>query len=304
MKQILLHIILALVPCFIPALAAQIQSNNESIKTIDELMKRFVSVEHHWQQRDVARELVALGDGTIIPEIEKYLKTRERRRRCNAALVIAGLGDRRGVAIIIGELKDRKPRPTSLIGSDGKPYHERQIVVDRGYAAFLLGQLRDKDAVPALVEATKDISICYQAAISLGQIGDKSAIPALLKIVEHFPEERLCAGHGLAALGRPEGFDILIGIIDASPRWVERRNAVSALGMIGNSVALPTVIKALKDNHVNVRVSAARALGEIGNSTALPALIEAMDDTEVTKIHAPTTVGKEARKAIEAIKRR
>lgn len=302
MKPTLLQIIFALVPCFIPALPAQIQSNDESIRTIDELMKQFASVEYFWQQGDVARELVALGDTTVIPEIEKYLETQERRRRCNAAMVIAGLGDKRGVAIIIGELKDKKPRPTSMIRSDGKPYPEGQIESDRYYAALLLGQLRDKEAVPALIEATKDKSICCRAAVSLGQIGDKSAVPALLKMAENFPDERLWAGYGFAALGKPEGFDILIGIIDAGSHWTERRHAVRALGEIGNPVALATVIKVLKDNHVNVRVSAARALGQIGNSTALPALIEAMDDTEVTKIHAPTTVGKEARKAIEAIK--
>ena len=83
--------------------------------------------------------------------------------------------------------------------------------------------------------------------------------------------------------------------------WTERRHAVRALGEIGNPIALSAVVKALKDTHVNVRVSAARALGKIGDSTALPALIEALDDTEVTKVNAPTTVEKEARKAIEAI---
>ena len=235
--------------------------------------------------------LVALGDTTIIPEIEKHLDTQDRRRRrCNAALVIAGLGDKRGLAIIIGELKDKNARPTSMIRSDGKPHPKGQIRSDRYYAALLLGQLKDKNAVPALIEATKDKSVNYRAAVSLGEIGDKSAIPALFKMAEDFPDERLWAGYGLAELSEPEGFDILADIIEADSHWAERRHAVRALGEIGNPIALSTVVKALKDNHVNVRVSAARALAKIGDSTALPALLEALDDTEVTKVNAPPSV--------------
>ncbi len=121
-------------------------------------------------------------------------------------------------------------------------------------------------------------------------------------MAEDFPDERLWAGFGLAALGEQEGFDILTEVIINGSHWTERRHAVTALGKIGDPKALPTVMKALKDNHINVRISAARALGVIGDSAALPALIEALDDTEVTQVNAPTTVEKEARKAIEAIK--
>lgn len=302
MKEIFLITIYALLLCCCPALAEQVQSTTEPAKNIDELVKAFSDAKYFWQQGYIARELVALGDKKIIPRIEKYLDTQDRRRRCNAALVLASLGDKRGVSIIIGELEDKKPRPTNMRRSDGRPYPEGQIRSDRYYAALLLGQLGDKEAVPSLIEATKEKAINYQAAISLGKIGDKSAIPALHKMAEDFPDERLWAGYGLAALGETEGFDILAEVIVTDSRWTKRRHAVKALGEIGDPKALPTVIKALKDKHVNVRVSAARALGEIGDSSALAALIEALDDTEVTKVNAPTTVEKEARKAIEAIK--
>ncbi|TKJ33501.1 MAG: hypothetical protein CEE38_20280 [Planctomycetes bacterium B3_Pla] len=302
MKRIFLNAICALLLCCSPALAEQVQSTNEPAKTVDELVKAFSSAEYFWQQGDVARELVALGDAKIVPRIEKHLDTQDRRRRCNAALVLAGLGDKRGLAIIIAELEDKKPRPTDRIGSDGRPYPEGQIRSDRYYAALLLGQLGKKEAVPVLIKATKDKTINYQAAISLGKIGEKSAIPALRKMAKDFPDERLWAGYGLAALGEPEGFDMLTEVIISDSRWTERRHAVRALGDIGHPKALPTVVKALKDKHVNVRVSAARALGAIGDSAALPALIEALNDTEVTKVNAPTTVEKEVRKAIEAIK--
>ena len=278
------------------------ESTSEKPKTVDDLIVAFSNATYFWQQGDIARELIALGDAQIVPKMEKYLDTEDRRRRCNAGLVLAGLGDKRGLAIIINELKDEKPRPTLMRRSDGSPYHDGQIREDRYYSALLLGQLGDREAVPALIQATKDATINYRAAVSLGEIGDKDAIPALRKMAIDFPDERLWAGYGLAALSQPEGFDILTGVIISDSQWTDRRHAVEALGTIGHPKAVPIVVKALKDKHVNVRVSAARALGAIGDSVALPALREALNDTEVTKIHAPTTVEKEARKAIEAIK--
>ncbi len=249
----------------------------------------------------MARKLVALGDQKIIPRMEKYLAAADRQRRCNAALVLAGLGDRWGVAILIGELEDKEPRPTERKRSDARPDVEGQISQDRYYAALLLGQLGKKEAVPALMAATKDKSINYQAAISLGEIGDKSAIPALHQMAKEFPDERLWAGYGLAALGETEGFDILTDVALSDSRWTERRHAVEALGKIGNPKTVPTLTKALKDEHANVRVSAAMALGKIGDPSALPALTEALNDTETTPVNAPTTTANEARKAIDAI---
>ena len=286
----------------VPALAEQVQSTTEEPKTVDDLVTAFSSATYFWQQGDVAWKLIALGNPEIIPKIEKYLDVDDRRRRCNAGLVLAGLGDKRGLAIIIDELQDTMPRPTDLIRSDGKAHPKGQIRSDRYYAALLLGQLGNKEAVPALIQATKDVTINSIAAISLGDIGDKSAVPALRKMAKDFPGQRLWAGYGLAALGESEGFDMLTGVILSDSHWTQRRHAVRALGKIGDPKAVTTVLKALKDKHVNVRVSAARALGQIGDPVALPALTEALSDTDVTQINAPTTVEAEARKAIEAIK--
>jgi len=274
----------------------------EPPKTVDELVKAFSSAEFFWKQREVAQELVASGDTTIISKMEKYLYTDDRRRRCNAAFVLAGLGDKRGVAIIIDELEDTTTRPTDMIRSDGTSYPEGQIKADRYYAAFLLGELGNKQAVPALIKALKVETINYRAAISLGEIGDKSAIPALRTMANDFPKERLWAGYGLAALGEQEGFDILREIAINDPLWTERRHAIRALGELGDSKDVPTLLTALKDLHVNVRVSAVRALGAIGDPAALPGLTEALKDKQVTEINAPTSVDKEAQKAIKAIK--
>ncbi|MSR57869.1 MAG: hypothetical protein EXS05_09365 [Planctomycetaceae bacterium] len=274
-------------------------------KTIGEFVNEFSKAEYSWQQHEVARQIIAHGDKKIIPKMTKFLETTDRHRRCNAALVLAGLGDPRGLPALIGELKDKNPRPAVSGGrlrSNGTPDDEGQILEDRYYAATLLGQLKNREAVPALIEATTDKTIHYAAAISLGEIGDKSAIPALRKMAADFPDNKLWAGYGLAALGEQQGFDLLFEAALSDSRWTERRHAVEALGKIGDSKAVPTVIKALHDSHVNVRVSAATALGQIGDPAALDALTEALTDTEATQFHAPTTTARAAQTAIEAIK--
>jgi len=300
MRSLLIGTIVAIVTVSCQA-AEQTQPISEKQKNVAQLLEAFANAPYFWQQVDVAEKIIALGDKSIIPRIEKYLQTEDRRRRCNAGRILAGLGDTRGVAIILKELEDKSPRPTDLILSNGKPYPEGQVRADRCYAAHVLGLVKDKKAVPALIEATRDETISYQAAISLGEIGEKSAIPALRKMARDFPTERLWAGYGLATLGESEGFDILAEIALSDSSWVQRRHAVEAMGIIGNPRSVPTVVKALKDAHVNVRVSAARTLGKIGDPKALPALSEALSDKEITKINAPTTVEKEARAAIEAI---
>ncbi|MCY2962690.1 MAG: HEAT repeat domain-containing protein [Planctomycetota bacterium] len=76
------------------------------------------------------------------------------------------------------------------------------------------------------------------------------------------------------------------------------------LGTIGDRRSTSTVIDALRDEQINVRVSAAIALGKIGDPVALPALTAALTDTEETTINAPTTLAHHAREAIDAIHKR
>ena len=198
--------------------------------------------------------------------------------------------------MIIGELRDTKPRPVDLDAGDGPD----PITADRYYAAHVLGQLGDKEAVLALIDATEDKSINYIAAISLGELNDPRAIPALRRMAMNFPDERIWAGYGLAALGESDGFKILTEVT-TDPVWTQRRHAVAALGKLGDAKVVPVLARALQDEHANVRVSAARSLGKIGDPSALPALTDALNDTSVTEVNAPTTVAVEARKAIDAI---
>jgi HEAT repeat protein len=176
-----------------------------------------------------------------------------------------------------------------------------QVRSDRYFAALLLGELLEHAAVPALIAATRDKSINYRAAISLGEIGDTSAIPGLREMAAAFPEQRAFAGYGLAALDAPDGFLILEDVALSDPQWVQRRYAVELLGKTMDLRAIPILLRTLKDEHANIRVSTVRSLAEIGDTAALPALRAVLGDGEVTPVNAPTTVAAEAEKAIAAI---
>lgn len=265
------------------------------------LIEDFLNAEHDWQQKEMADELVVRGGPAVLAAMTNMLDSPNRRRRCNAGFVLAKLDEPRGIAVIIRELRDQLPRPTELQGSNGQPDIAGQVTADRYYAVVLLGQLASKDAVPALIEATTDSRIHYAAAISLGQIGDKRAISALRKMADDFPDQKLWAGYGLAALGEAQGFELLTAIVLSDSRWTERRHAVEALGTVGHRQAVPVLISSLKDKHANVRVSAARALGQIGDQAARSALQAALDDMEATEVNAPTTVAAEARKALDVL---
>jgi HEAT repeat protein len=301
-------------PCVVAALAVLLAACHEPTraagppqrhdtptmaKTTDELVDAFVSAPSFWEQNEVAKRIVASGDRAVVAKLEAHLQDADRRRRCNAGFVLAGLGDPRGLDVILRELEDKSPRAAQNIRSDGSPDVAGQITADRYFAAVLLGELKDARAVPALIDATGDDKIDYAAAIALGHIGDQRAAPALRKMASG--SERLWAAYGLAGLGDDEGVDMLAEILRSSKEWTARRHAADALGEFARRRGVPTLVTALSDAHTNVRVSAARALGLIGDPAALEALRGALTDTAETEVNAPTTVAAEARNAIDAI---
>jgi len=271
-------------------------------KTAASLLGDFRTAGSFWAQAEVGKRLIALGDKNIVPDMVKMLKSEDRRTRCNAGWVLAGLGDQRGLTTVLAELTDAGQRPTKMIRSDGKPNVPGQIQQDRYYAVHVLGEIGDQRAVPELIEALKDESINYKAAIVLGSLGDRRAIPALKQMLEHCqPDQRLWAGSGLARLGDPLGVPTVAEFLK-HPQWTQRRHAADALGESQDKRAVAPLIDALKDKQAEVRASAARALGRLADQAAIPALEALLDDHEVTTSGPPTAVGNAAAEAIRQIR--
>lgn len=145
------------------------------------LLEQFKSTTVFWKQFEVAKQIVALHDKTVLQDLEPWLSNKDMRLRGNAAFIFASLGDDRGFQVLKNILEDRSAeRSVCEHNSAGYPSLGQQIRVDRYYAVHLFGDLRDVRAVPVLVPLLKDEEVKLIVPWSLEEIGDKSAIPPLI----------------------------------------------------------------------------------------------------------------------------
>lgn len=82
----------------------------------------------------------------------------------------------------------------------------------------------------------------------------------------------------LVALGQPAIHGLVRYLQDPYNRG--RNLAVRALGLIGDTVALPIMAETLRDSDEVVRSMAAWALGQFGDAAAVPALLDATHDSK------------------------
>lgn len=151
----------------------------------------------------------------------------------------------------------------------------------RRYAAWGLGHLKDKRAIPQLVTALNDPTekIRFDAAMALVKIGGE-AVDALL--------EALYAGNArirsqvvsvLAWLQDDEALDALTDALhDLNPNV--RGQAALALGWMGKTSAVDALMSALYDSEAEVRMQAVLALGWIGDARAIDGLLGLMNDED------------------------
>jgi HEAT repeat protein len=185
-----------------------------------ELIERFQTSTYSWQQFDVAKEIVAAKDMSVLPQLEPLLTQADRQRRGNVAFILAGLGDSRGFDVIVAILADRsESRAVHRISSNGSPSVQAQISEDRYYAAHLLGELKDARAIPILVHLLKDPEVNYTVPWSLAQIGDRSAIQPLVgTLSDGNPSMRVLAIHALEDLHATEALPNLRALLGDNER--------------------------------------------------------------------------------------
>lgn len=118
-------------------------------------------------------------------------------------------------------------------------------------AAWALGELGDKRAVPKLIERLEDedVGVRSEAAWALGELGHKSAVPKLIERLED------------------------------KDAWV-RKNVAWALGNIDDKRAVPKLIEILENKDAGVRSAAAWSLGDIDDKRAVPKLIKLLEDED------------------------
>jgi hypothetical protein len=192
------------------------QSDPNPSKSVSGLVEQFTSATVFWKQFEVAKEIVALQDKTVLQGLEPWLGNEDMRCRGNAAFIFASLGDDRGFQVIKAILEDHSTkRAVFEINSAGRPSPARQIIDDRYYAVHLFGNLRDSRAVPILVPLLKDPDVNWIVPWSLGEIGDRSAIRPLIEtLADNSPDMRVLAIYALEKLKAKESLPQLHALID------------------------------------------------------------------------------------------
>jgi HEAT repeat protein len=156
------------------------QTTQHTSQSTGELVEQFKTTTESWKQFEVAKQVVALHDKSVLPTLEPWLSNEDMHLRGNAAFIFASLGDDRGFQVIKAILENRSAKRVVMATDDaGRPSPKLQIREDRYYAAHLFGDLKDVRAVPILVLLLRDEEVKEVVPWSLGQIGDKSAIPPL-----------------------------------------------------------------------------------------------------------------------------
>ena len=173
------------------------------------LVKAFAADRTFWSQFDIAKEIVALHDPSVLSQLEPYLKDQDRLVRGNTAFIFAALGDDRGFDVICDILKDRSPRRAGqgvgMACNSPSGCMQQEIRQDRYYAAHLLGDLKQARAVPILVPLLKDPDVQHIVPWSLAQIGDHDAVAPLTETLRNpNPDMRWLAIDALAILRAKE----------------------------------------------------------------------------------------------------
>lgn len=214
-------------------------SSGQQPQTLRKLVEQFDSTGVFWQQFEVAKKIVEMHDARILPLLESWLAHDDRHLRANAAFIFASLGDNRGFDVIIAILDDRSERPEGqgvavairapsdliLQASDGQQHRTRrwslklQIASDRYYAVHILGDLKDRRAVPILVPLLTDTEVNYIVPWALGQVGDKSAIqPLVAALRDRNPDIRVIVIDTLADLRATEALPSLRQLLEDNER--------------------------------------------------------------------------------------
>jgi HEAT repeat protein len=79
------------------------------LRPMADLLDAFDNEPVFWKQVEVAKQIISRGDKTVLPRLEHWLSDEDRHRRGNAALIFGGLGDPRGLEVIVAILTGLRP---------------------------------------------------------------------------------------------------------------------------------------------------------------------------------------------------
>ncbi|MBK04288.1 MAG: hypothetical protein CL920_08265 [Deltaproteobacteria bacterium] len=232
-------------------------------KSVPFILKRFQDPQETQRNKVLALQALGkLGDvrgiKAIIQQYDAYPKSSDVRYAAVQAL---------------WELRQVVPRKTMTTFMRRALKDKAAYVVRR--AVIASGVLKDKGAVSTITKllAHKAKSVRNIAAYVLGEIGDASALPALVKSLQFVRTGRFLNNitFSLQRLGDPQLMKRLTGFLRHRQAFI-RLNAAFAVGEMRVNAARSILEQALQDPNMIVRNQAIIALAKLGDKRSLPAL--------------------------------
>jgi hypothetical protein len=148
----------------------------------------------------------------------------------------------------------------------------------RAAAAFALGDMGSRRAVPALVRRLRDPApeVRTAAARSLGRLGAPEAVQPLAETLVDASVPATLAGQALLEIG-DAGLPSLLALL-GHEEYAVRAGATELVGLLGGAAESAAVLERLSDASAPVRASAASALGRLGSAEAAAGLRGALHD--------------------------
>lgn len=227
-------------------------------------------------------------------------------------------GDKKALNFLIENLENNNPDikqesyvSITKIGAPATPYLIKLLKNDdytlQEHAAGALGTIKDKQALPALLDAltSKKFKRKYIICRALGKIGDTSAIsplinayitgnddiqkyvikamvdighPALPRLLENLKNNDLTLQKlsiiALGQIGAPDISKSLIQIVNSKNKDL----VIYSLGQLADTTSIDFLINSLKDPDWQIRQKTAFALVRFTTKKPIPALKIALDD--------------------------
>lgn len=199
-----------------------------------------------WTRPIIIKALGNIGSGEAVPDLVAMLDDSNEAVRTYTLeallkIVIEPFGRRTGTPLTA---RLRPLIPVEPLQRELKSH----TAPNSAYAANLLGWLARPEALPDLIEALDS--------------SDESLRDAAMEAVLR---------HGEAAL------PTLMTAIDR-PQAALRERVAELLGLLGNPLAVPALLRHLTDGHLPARQAVLRALGALGGEAAYGGLLQALTD--------------------------
>jgi len=226
-------------------------------------------------QREVERQRQRLNSADIEERRDALMRLGSFQRPAASRAAAAGLSDLAPIIRVTAAHAILSLPPAEAV-TLLMPLLQDKLEFVRREAAYALGQTRSPTAVSPLISLLtidKDAGVRGAAAVALGEIGDRGAVPALIQVLTGQTEKKKkakaaenafvmrAAARSLGQLRSRSAVAVLIAALAADTNDIDfRREAATALGLIGDLSAGPSLQAALASSDPYLSAAAREAL--------------------------------------------